>query len=146
VRNRRVKLILDPERAEKPESAHQFLFRDGKFAVNERGQEMHYRPANRHLRRVGKWLIGWMPRLPIDPYPTRITTVARVSVDRLRINHYVVKTRGDWMDKATRFREGRGDGRNSPKYNETFYRYHDRNDVYDPIARRWLPQVRELLG
>lgn len=145
VRNRRVKVVVDPLRTVAPDGPHNFRFAPAQISVTETGRPLRYREVNRRLRAVRKRLVEWVPTLPIDPYATRMPVVDAVSVERLRINHYVLRSVADWREKTERFRDGRGDGRPSPKYNTVFFNYHDRNDVHDPIAHRWLPQVRDML-
>jgi hypothetical protein len=57
-------------------------------------------------------------------------------VDVLRINHYPVKSREEFLQKARLKREKRRyDGLD-------YFAYHDRGEVVDPILHRYLPALR----
>jgi hypothetical protein len=93
---------------------------------------------------VGRWkrrlrrLAGGAPFLPLDPYPTRESSVTRVSVDRLRINHYITKSREEFEAK---FKGRPLTGRERRSH----FFYHDRNEVYDPVLRARAPALRACL-
>jgi hypothetical protein len=75
----------------------------------------------------------------IDPYSVTDITNRRVSVEKLRINHYPVKSREEFERKA-RFK------REKKRYDSIdYFAYHDRNDVLDPILSRYLPALEAVL-
>ena len=83
------------------------------------------RPADKWQRRFGRLLLPFCPGCPVDPYAATTVSTKRVSVGRLRINHYVIKSLDEYREKRTRF--------STDKYDRVFFRYHDRNEVFDPI-------------
>ena len=58
----------------------------------------------------------------IDPYSGHHT---RITHKRIRINHYIVKSKEEYFGKMKRM------SRRPMKYNLTFFKYHDRNEVRD---------------
>ena len=76
----------------------------------------------RHAVRVGSLL-----PLFFNPYGSRKGRPAEVSVSRLRINHYVVKSREEFALKVKRMSD------KPQKYNDYFFRFHDRNEVEDRL-------------
>ena len=66
------------------------------------------------------------------------TTVTRVSVERLRINHYCVKSQADYLSKGK-------DPSEEWRYNRQFFNFHDRNEVMDPILHCYLPDLKTAL-
>jgi hypothetical protein len=137
VRNRKVKSIGAPDAATGA-SRHFFVYRDGGLAVTERQEPIRVgrRPRfKKHLRPLYR-LLGPLARY-VDPYPGRVISSRVVSCDLLRINHYPVKAREEFLRKAEFKREkGRYDGFD-------YFAYHDRNDVFDPILWRYLPALAE---
>ena len=141
IRNRRVKSIVDPERALHPVDCHHFAFRDGERAVTERGTPVDLvrrGPFKKRLRPLYP-LLG-PALLRVDPYAATRITDRRVSVDRLRINHYPVKSRQEFEHKA-RFK------REKKRYQGVdYFAYHDRNEVHDPILVDVLPALEKELA
>lgn len=125
VRNRRSKSIVDPRRALRPLGPHFFAYRGEALAVDENHEPVQVFPARRR-RPVLKPLACWLPFLPIDPYATRGSSLTRVSVSRLRVNHYVVKSAEEFESKFK-------DRALSPAEKRWYFAYHDRNEVHDPI-------------
>jgi hypothetical protein len=60
-----------------------------------------------------------------------------IPCERLRINHYPVKSRQEFLRKS-QLMEGK-------KHYDRFdyFAYHDRNEVFDPILWRYLPALAE---
>ena len=133
-RNRQFKTIVNPEQTIKriPRS-HAWEFIGGQRAVNERrerdGEQLGliFR-AERKMRQVFPALYDWVARR----FPLLLNRYwvfdRKVSVDRLRINHYVVKSRAEYLDKQARHGSLR-----TEKYSDEFFLYHDRNEEFDPI-------------
>ena len=134
IRNRRVKSIVDPSRALHPLNPHHFVYRDGALAVTERREPVRVRPGwplKKRLRPLYR-LLG--PALAyVDPYARTDISSPTISVDLLRINHYPVKSREEFVRKARLKREKQRYARLD------YFAYHDRNDVADPILHRYLP-------
>lgn len=138
VRNRTVKSIVDPSRALSPAGVHHFVYRDGAPAVTERKEPVHVRQRpglKRYLRPLYR-MLGPAVRY-VDPYVRNRFSSRTISVDLLRINHYPVKSREEFLRKA-RFKQEkkRYDGID-------YFAYHDRNEVFDPILHRYLPALLE---
>ena len=137
VRNRRVKSIVDPQRAEAPANCHHFVYRGGEL---RRRRE----PRARRLDSAAALQEGAAAALP----PARTggallrsvresgdITSSKVSVGQLHINHYPIKSREEFVRKA-RMMEG------SRRYDSVdYFTYHDRNDVLDPILSRYVPHL-----
>lgn len=137
VRNRRVKSIVDPERALEPLNPHHFVYRDGALAVTEAKEEVRVRRPRWRWKKRLRPLFGLLGPLArrIDPYAGADISSAAVSVDLLRINHYPVKSREEFDHKA-RLKEGKG------RYDGVdYFAYHDRNEVEDPILVPYLPSL-----
>lgn len=151
VRNRRVKSIVDPERAAEPVSVHLFAYRNGERPVDEsrRRLEYHAKPRfKRQIKRVCKWFGPLLHALPLDPYAGISVADKLVRVDLLRINHYPVKSYEEFLRKA-RFQKERR------RYDDVdYFAFHDRNEVYDPIlvgfaekiATQYHPMPATALG
>jgi hypothetical protein len=136
IRNRRVKSIVDPQRAEAPADVHHFLYRGGELAVDENRERVDLiaRPRFKKELRPLFRLLGPAVRY-FDPFAATNITRSKVSVARLRINHYPIKSREEFARKA-RLMEGTG------RYDSVdYFAYHDRNDVFDPILARYLPHL-----
>jgi Glycosyltransferase family 92 len=108
IRNRSVKSIVDPSRALRPVGVHHFAYRDGKLAVTESREPVRVRERPRlkkYLRPLYR-LLGPAVRY-VDPYVRNRFSSRTVSVDLLRINHYPVKSREEFLRKARFKREKR---------------------------------------
>jgi len=138
-RNCRVKTIVDPLLATEPYGAHLFEVLSGRSLVTEDFKRVRvFRSANgrRHLRH----LAAWLPYMPFDPYSIRQHSPRQVSVSNLRINHYVTRSEDEivskYKDRKTmRDRDRRAHGR-----------YHNRNEVEDPILASRAVRVREIIS
>lgn len=158
VRNRRLKTVLQPGRARRALNPHFAEYADGALAVNENREPCRVDLANRYsgapwrlllqrLRnRLALFALELFPRLPIDPYSWSPTSLTRVSVERLRINHYAIKSREEYRSKRRRRREPGRRGSGERVHNDLRFRYHDCNDVYDDVLLAWAPRVRAALA
>lgn len=130
VRNRRVKSIVNPERTLAPLSVHLFTYQNGEYPVDELGKSVAYHPKptfKKKLKKLYGYLGPLLRFLPVDPYAGVGIDTRQVKVDRLRINHYPVKSREEFLLKA-RFQQERR------RYEDVdYFAYHDRNEVEDPI-------------
>src|SRR5262245_1841043 len=161
IRNCRVKSIVDPARTTAPSGPHFFLFENNELAVTENFEPVTIKIVGRVRRRIRRLLNRLSVRWPVDPYSKHESSVRSVSVDRLRINHYVVKAHAAYEEKLQRYVV---DGKAPGAYGEelqryvvdgkaqlatkkgTFFRYHDRNDEEDTDIQRYLPQLRKALA
>lgn len=130
VRNRKVKSIVDPQRAIKPLSVHHFAYADAADAVDETGRAVRFRPKPRFKKQAKRFyghfgpLLRW---LPVDPYKGADIARPGIPVSLLRINHYPVKSHEEFLAKARLKQERR-------RYEDLdYFAYHDRNEVEDPI-------------
>jgi hypothetical protein len=137
VRNRRVKSVVDPTRAVRPIGPHFFEYADGALAVTENHEPVgmiEHRSWTRRMRRD----LARLPLIEADPYAVRHSSVDRVSVRRLRLNHYAVRSRQEFEQKTARH----GSSRIAPRY----FAYHDRNEVHDPALLPYAGEVRARLA
>jgi hypothetical protein len=133
IRNRRVKSIVDPLRAVRAVNSHHFAYRDGELAVDETRTRVGLRPRPRFKKRLRPLYRFLGPALRLtDPYAATDVTSRTVSVERLRINHYPIKSRQEFERKARLKREKK-------RYvGLDYFAYHDHNEVLDPILTRYL--------
>ena len=137
VRNRRVKSIVDPTRAVRPIGPHFFEYADGALAVTENHEPVRvieHRVWTRRMRRG----LARLPLVEADPYAVRHSSVDCVSIRRLRLNHYAVRSRQEFEQKTARH----GSSRIAPRY----FAYHDRNEVHDPALLPYAGKVRAQLA
>ena len=138
-RNRRVKTIVDPSLAVEPQSAHLFKVVSGRALVTE-----DLKPV-RVVRRVNgqrllRHVAAWLPYLPFDPYAKFQPADGQVSVSKLRINHYVTRSTEELLSKyKDRDSMSAWDRRSHG-------RYHDRNEVEDPVLASRAARVREVIA
>jgi hypothetical protein len=141
IRNRRTKSIVDPARTLRPVGAHHFEFANGDLAVDEtkRRVALLQRPRFKKRLRPLYGRLGPLLRF-FDPYAATDVTSREVSVDSLRINHYPIKSREEFLRKA-RFK------REKKRYEGVdYFAYHDRNEVFDPVLARRLPELEQALA
>jgi hypothetical protein len=138
VRNRRVKSIVDPMQALRARGVHFFEYADGALAVNENHDEVRILDSHGAGRAIKRRLTSLGLRA-LDPYAVRNSSVRRVTADRLRINHYVVKSRAEFEAKRARWDGGQA------RVDRDYFRYHDRNEVHDPILVQYAPALRRRL-
>jgi hypothetical protein len=158
VRNRRLKSIVDPARTTRVMNPHFAEYSEGVLAVSEnrepclvtlrnRASSHHwayhtYRIRNRFARDLSRiW-----PGLPMDPYLWSSTNLRRVSVSRLRINHYAIKSAEEFGQKARRRRVPEEPWSGLRVHDDLRFRYHDRNEIRDDILLKFVPALRQLLS
>jgi hypothetical protein len=141
IRNRRTKSIVDPARTVRPVNPHHFEYQDGELAVDETKRRVGLLPRSRFKKRLRPFYGRLGPLLRFfDPYASTDLTSRTVSVEQLRINHYPIKSREEFERKA-RFK------REKKRYEGVdYFAYHDRNEVYDPILARYLPELEQALA
>jgi len=138
-RNGRVKTIVDPSLAIEPQSAHLFKVQPGHSLVTEDFKPVRViRKSN--VRRKLRHLAALLPYLPFDPYSRTEPSTRQVAVSRLRINHYVTRSEEEMPLKYKDRDSLRGSDRRSHA------RYHDRNEVEDPILVPRAARVREVIA
>jgi hypothetical protein len=77
-----------------------------------------------------EWEVYRRFALRIDPNGRQSDDARRFGgVDVFRINHYTIRSRSEYLDKRNRFKGTQYES----TYNEAYFLYHDRNEVYDPI-------------
>jgi hypothetical protein len=138
-RNRRVKTIVDPTLAVAPRSAHLFDVLPGHTLVTEDFKPIQVRRTANGRRRL-RHIAARLPYLPFDPYAKTEPSVRQVSTSTLRINHYVTRSEeevaGKYKDRLSlRERDRRSHAR-----------YHDRNEVEDPVLVAKAERVREIIA
>jgi len=126
-RNFRVKSVVDPNQVESALGAHFFSYTAGRRAVDECGEPVDV-VSRKDLRDCIQ---------DRDPMAARFSTRPAVTVDRLRINHYAVKSRTEYRAKLKRFADR---SYVKDRFRE-YWEIHDRNDVEDQIL---LPSAKVL--
>lgn len=63
-------------------------------------------------------------------------------VENWRVHHYFARHRGSWATKIARGRAPR----DKPRRTVAEFIAHDRNEIYDPAALRYVPEVRAMLA
>jgi hypothetical protein len=137
VRDRRVKSIVDPQRAVRPIGPHFFEYTDGALAVTEDHKPVRVIEHRAWARRMRRGLLR-LPLIETDPYAVRHSSVKRVSVGRVRLNHYAVRSQEEFEQKTVRH----DSSRLAPRY----FAYHDRNEVHDPALLSRASEVRARLA
>ena len=145
VRNRRVKSVVDPARAVRSMGPHFFEYSAGELAVTENQEPVTLVRNSMPERRLNRVLAG-VPAMNVDPYAIRESSVGRVSVSRLRINHYAVRSRQEFAEKLARHAAGDSSADGTPRLQRGYFAYHDRNEVNDPILMSYAPRVRERMA
>lgn len=139
IRNRRTKSIVDPSKTIRPRGAHLFEYGHGELAVTERQIQVKNVGTTAIGRVARRILVGIMPKISIDPYSFNLCHPQSVSVNKLRINHYIVKSREEAL-AAMQYH-------NQHKYlnQMDWLRYHDRNDERDDILLKFVPEIKRRL-
>jgi len=138
VRNRRVKTIVDPWLAVEPQGPHLFTVQPGEALVTENKIPVRIVPAAK-WRRGLRPMAAIAPHLPIDPYSINEPSTTRVSISTLRINHYVTRSQEDLLFKY------KDRNKMLERDRQSYSRYHDRNEVEDPILAWKEGRVREII-
>lgn len=138
-RNRRVKTIVDPLLAVEPDSPHLFKVKPGFTLVTEDLKPVRVLRSANGRRRLRHLAARW-PYVPFDPYSVVVPSIQQVSVSELRINHYATRSEEDlkvkYKDRKTMRERDR----------QSHARYHNRNEVDDPILAAKADEVREIIA
>ena len=138
-RNRRVKTIVDPSRAAEAQSVHLFRVQGSGSLVTENFQPIEIVRSSRG-RLLLRHAASWLPYLPFEPYALTESSIRQVSVEKLRINHYVTRSTAEsvlkYKDRKTMRKRDR----------RSYTRYHDRNEVEDRVLVSKAEQVREIIA
>ncbi len=145
VRNRRVKSIVDPTRAVGSIGPHFFQYNQDELAVTENGEPVSAVTNSSARRRLNR-VLARFPGVHVDPYAIRESSVRRVSVSRLRINHYAVRSRQEFAEKLSRHAAGDPAADGTSRLQRGYFAYHDRNEVEDSILVRHATRVHERLA
>ncbi len=145
VRNRRVKSIVDPTRTIRSTGPHFFEYSSGELAVTENQEPVTPVRNSRAKRRLNR-VLARVPGVHVDPYAVRESSIGRVSVSRLRINHYAVRSRQEFTEKLARHAAGDSAADGTSRLQRGYFAYHDRNEVDDPILMSYAPHVRERMA
>ena len=134
-----MKTIVDPLLAVTPEGPHLFSLQSGQDLVNENFIPVSFIRTAKWRRRL-RYLTAWLPYLPFDPYSIRVPATKRVSTSVLRINHYATRSKQDLRSKYKDRDTMRDWDRRS------YSRYHDRNEVDDPVLAPKAPRLRVIIA
>jgi Glycosyltransferase family 92 len=138
-RNRRVKTIVDPLLAVAPAGSHLFKVLPSHDLVTEDFKPVRVARSLKCPRKL-RHLVARVPYLPFDPYSTRHASPRQVSVSDLRINHYVTRSEQEARSKY----KDRDSMRHADR--RAHARYHDRNEVEDPILVTKAAAVRDIIA
>jgi hypothetical protein len=116
--------------------SHLFEYADGALAVTEGHEPVSVISVDQWRRRM-RQTISRLPLIETDPYAIRQSSVKQVSVERLRLNHYAVRSWQECEQKTARH----DSSRLAPRY----FAYHDRNEVHDPALVPCAGKVRAQL-
>ena len=137
--NRCVKSIVDPALTIAPQGRHLFTVQPGEALVTEDRTPMRMVQAAKWRCRL-RHLAALLPNLLFDPYSKTEPAGARVSVNTLRISHYVTRSKADlrlkYKDRTTMLDRDRS----------SHFRYHDRNEAEDPILTSKAARVRKIIA
>lgn len=131
-RNQRGKSIVDPSRVISAVGPHHFVLKEGGQIVNEARQPVHFRMVGRTTKRIVSLLARWWPYVPGDAYSFYVTDSQLADTKVFRINHYVVKS---WAEYVKKMHKNNATKRYKKRYSPRFFRYHDRNEVHDPVLQ-----------
>jgi len=138
--NKSVKSIVDPAKALRPISPHVFAYRDGEPAVTENFEPVRIVRTGRIIRSLKRRITAILPRFPVDPYTSYLCDIKGVSVNKLRINHYLVKSEEEALDDLRRHNHNRKVSLIDKM------KYYDRNDEKDDILLRCVPELKKRLS
>jgi hypothetical protein len=140
IRNRKVKSIVDPSRTTTPLGVHHFFYENGLLAVDETKTPVQVKPRPAYKKRLKPWYGKLGPLLRFtDPYSAANIDRKVISVEKLRINHYPVKSYQEYLNKSVHKKGKR-------RYEDIdYFAYHDRNEVYDPSLQKFLPALLQSL-
>jgi hypothetical protein len=140
VRNRKVKSIVQPARTLAPTGVHHFDYLGGLLPVDENQNPVSWKRRTLQRKKLKRWFgkMGWLLNY-FDPYSAADISGKKVSVKKLRINHYPVKSYEEFCRKSTLKKEKR-------RYEYIdYFAYHDRNEIHDPVMQRFLPALNKKL-
>ena len=150
-RNAQRKCIVNPGAVTRVPDVHEMEMARNSIYVSGSGSTIKPSKTRRHrrgmgrvrsLRRIVSRLIFRMPHLVqlippsimlfLTPYEyTNFTFFDGVS--RIRINHYVLRSKSHFEEKKRRFVGTQFES----KYDESYFKYHDQNQVHDPVLADW---------
>lgn len=108
--NRHIKTVCNPRIASLSLNPHFLYYDTGYYCVNERGDKM------------------------------RGAVVPKASYEKLRLHHYRIKSKAEFLSKKSRGRATT----NSDLTLDYFYLY-DKNDIYDYVMEKYVEQVKNKL-
>jgi hypothetical protein len=147
-RNAQRKSVFNPMFVRAVETEHEMTMREYAHYLNGDGRPVipwKKRPRGRVQRRIislhqklSLWLFEHMllllpniSMLLLDPYGA--DNRFNDGVSRIRINHYVIRSPREFPDKVSRFKGTQFE----KKYDKRYLKFHDQNQVYDPILSDW---------
>lgn len=122
--NAKTKMILKPERIVHT-ACHWAEYKEEYFGVNELFEKL---PSGRRRLKFKKKNI----RCP-------------VVIKNIRINHYNVKSKIDFLKKSKRRKVG-FDKIRSKAYWKRYWQHYNRNDKFDDSMKKYVPQLKKNLG
>lgn len=150
-RNSQRKCIVNPRAVVRVSLIHEMQVREGSLNASGNGKIVAPSFSRRHprffgsLRKLRRDISRFMFRVPI--LVTAIPSVLMLlltpyeggnhtfydGVARIRINHYVIRSRSQFLEKLERFRGTQFQSKIDGKY----LKYHDQNQIADPVLANW---------
>ena len=150
-RNSQRKCIVNPHAVERVTLIHEMQVREGSINVTGSGKIVSPSFSRRHprffgtIRKFRRDISRFVFRVPLlvrilpatlmlflTPYEGGNHTFYD-GVSRIRINHYVVRSRSQFWEKLERFKGTHFQS----KIDNRFLKYHDQNQIDDPVLARW---------
>lgn len=150
-RNSQRKCIVNPHAVERVSLIHEMRVREGSINLTGSGKIVDPSFSRRHprffgrLRKLRRDISRFLFRVPIlvkimpatlmlflTPYEGGNHTFYD-GVSRIRINHYVVRSKSQFWEKRERFKGTHFQS----KIDYRFLKYHDQNQIADPVLAHW---------
>jgi glycosyl transferase family 92 len=128
-----IKSIVDPTAVEENDGAHKFTYRDGRCAVDELERVLD--PSREVPPEVA--LAGKLPK-PNSGFTESL------SMERLRINHYLTKSREEWEEKIALPRPDSGEKRPEGVNEKILLRLDGEPD--DQAIMQFVPALKQALA
>jgi hypothetical protein len=150
-RNSQRKCLVNPTAVDRINTIHEMILTKQSLHANGDGKIVspwfirRHKPGFGRLRMIRRNFSKWIFRSPalvrlipsvlmllLTPYEGSNRTFLD-GVSRIRINHYVIRSRESYEGKVRNYSGTQFES----KYDEKFFKYHDQNQVYDPVIADW---------
>jgi hypothetical protein len=150
-RNSQRKCIVNPRAVDQITTIHEMNLSKQSLHANGAGSIVKPSHLRRHrrgfgrIRKIRRTLSNFVFQVPalvrlipstlmllMTPYEGGNQTFFD-GVSRIRINHYVVRSRESYEEKTHKYSGTQFES----KYDESYFKYHDQNQVHDPVLADW---------